>query len=157
MSKKRDQAIAKRLIELKDELGILVQQGSTQTIHYLEAHLDSIIHELHWDNPVGDTLNYYYWDALEDISRPGRFQGQPAWVPMLYYASLEGFHDDEVTMHPETSGNVFFYFENAKEVCPWQSCPLDGVIFIDEQGFVHADSYERYQEMLNETPFLEEE
>jgi hypothetical protein len=128
----------------------MIQNGSSYTQMHLEAELDAIIYEIDFGGIISQDIEYFYWDALEDISRPGKFQGQPAWVAFLYQCANHGMQTDELSLNPDVSGEVMIYFDDAPVLCPWPHTPKDAVIYIDEQGFVHADDYEHWLQALDE-------
>lgn len=154
---KRTAALKKKLEQINDDLERVIQKGSSYTLMHLEAEIDTIIHELDFGSPVSEEIEYFYWDAIEDISNPGAYQGQPAWVPFLHQCSLHGMHTDELDLNPEISGEVMIYFDDARTLCPWPHTPIDAVIYIDEQGFIHADYYENWLEMVEKLEAEKEE
>jgi len=69
------------------------------------------------------------------ITSPGKYEGEPVWVPAYWDAAMCGCADDE------ENGAVSFTID-ADDVALWPE--LSGVerivLWQDEQGFVHSET-----------------
>jgi len=74
----------------------------------------------------------YEVNAEGIIVSPGKFQGEPAWVPHFWGYALDGFGEDN------PNGSVTVYVENP-DIEQWpQLQGIAGVtMHVDDNGFVH--------------------
>ncbi len=80
------------------------------------------------------------------IRSPGKFEGEPLWVPVFWERALEDGSDEDL----EDDGDAefqpvsVFVIENADLL---EFPELEGIrevrVWEDDQGFVHSDSYRR--------------
>lgn len=146
-SRKRELAVRSQLMHLLNELPATEEKYRDGIIPRVESILSAIVHELNFDYAASALLDYYYWDALADAGRPGKFERQPAYVPFLYQATLEDMHTDEVCSEYGT-GECIWFFDDAQAVCPW--APAEQIaIASDEQGFVFEIPVSRYHDALD--------
>lgn len=77
-----------------------------------------------------------YQNDGQIITQPGKFQGEPVWVPEFWQAGLDGFADSD-------DGERWLFDVTRSNVSDWLM--LAGIasvaIWEDSQGFVHAQVY----------------
>jgi hypothetical protein len=83
---------------------------------------------------------------MADIIRsPGKFEGQPTWVPLLWDLSLEGWSDEDF-------GRVQFFRLDDTVRAKVQTLPPDAFgVRLEEtdQGFVGAEVYDTEAEYMH--------
>lgn len=143
----------KRELEVRQQLqGLLTHLESradadAHPLLYVSAMLSAIVFELTYDYRASTILDYYYWNALEDVLRPGKFERAHAYVAFFYQATLDGWQTGQICYE---DGGCMWYFDNAKDICPWHGVPDQVVIAEDSQGFVFEASLEQYYQALDE-------
>ena len=77
-----------------------------------------------------------YHNDGQRITQPGKFEGEPLWVPEFWQAGLEGFADDD---DGEYYG--FTLSDSDREKWPELAGCTRVALREDSQGFVHSYVY----------------
>jgi hypothetical protein len=76
----------------------------------------------------------------EDVSHPGKFQGEPAYVPFYWEMTLEGFASEELDDNGQL-WSIFFPSDEDRAIFPEIGDAYAIALWEDDFGFVNRSEF----------------